>query len=330
MNFSKISVQKFLIGLIISGIFIYLSLRGIDFSNILRGLKTVRYGFIFPSLLLFFLLQVLRSLRWGIILSPMAKVNQKALFPVTCIGYLAITLVPMRFGEIVRPYLISIKKEIPLSSSLATVLVERVLDVLTLVAILFSVLMVLPLPDWVFNSGVVFLGIVLSSVAIMGLFVLKTDDSLRFFNPIFKLFPNRLNTKMNSLLRTFIEGFMVISDLKKIGYILFLTLLIWGASGLAIYMLFSFYNFQIPLVGAFVVLTMTALGIILPTAPGFLGNFQFACILALSFFGIPKTDAFAFSMVYYIFGIGINIILGLVFLPFEKISLREIKSHRNY
>lgn len=325
------TIVKLLIGLIISAIFIYFTIYDVDFSNIPKGFERARYDFLFPSLLLLLSLPVLRSMRWGAILSPLVKVDLKTLFPVTCIGFMAITLIPMRAGEIVRPSLISIKKQIPLSSTVATVLVERVIDILALVTILFLILVVLPLPAWVFASGAVFLGISLLLVVIMALFVVKTEESTKFFSPVFKLLPVKLNARINSLIRTFIDGFKVISDPKKIVYILFLTLLIWGVSGLAIYTLFFFYNFQIPLVGAFAVMTLTGLGISLPSVSGFLGNFQFACILALSLFNIPKTDALAFSMVYYMLAIiGVNVILGLAFLPFEKISFQEIKSFRNF
>ena len=76
---------------------------------------------------------------------------------------------------------------------------------------------------------------------------------------------------------------------------------------------------------AFVVLIVMAIGVSVPTAPGLLGNFQFACILALSIFNISKADAVAFSISYYIFGVGTYILLGLVFIPLTDFSLKTIK-----
>ena len=62
----------------------------------------------------------------------------------------------------------------------------------------------------------------------------------------------------------------------------------------------------------------------LPAAPGLIGNFQFACMFALSLWGIAKNEAFAFAMVYYFIGVGINVVLGLIFLPFMDIPFRQM------
>ena len=83
------------------------------------------------------------------------------------------------------------------------------------------------------------------------------------------------------------------------------------------------------MVSAFLVLVIVMIGISLPAAPGFIGNFQFACVMALSIYGLPKNDAFAFSMVFYFLGIGINILLGLVFLPSMNLSFKDIKQRFN-
>ena len=81
---------------------------------------------------------------------------------------------------------------------------------------------------------------------------------------------------------------------------------------------------------ALTVTTITALGVSLPAAPGLIGNFQFACMVALSFWGIAKNEAFAFAMVYYFIGVGINIALGLIFLPFMDIRIKQIISHKSF
>lgn len=323
-------MKKIWLGLTVSGVFIYFSLRGVDFDILLKGLREANYGFMVPAIFLLLLLMLLRSLRWGVILSPLGKVDQKTLFPITCIGYMAIALIPMRLGEIVRPFLISNKKkEIPLTSSLATVLVERVLDALTLAAVLLGVLLVLPLPDWLITLGAVVLGVSLILVAAIVLSAFKTDAAIRVVSPIFKILPIRLNTKVISLLRSFSDGFKVATDPKRFGYILLLTLLIWTTAGAAVYFLFPVSNLQLPLAGALTVLVLTDLAIVLPAAPGFVGNFHFAGILALAFFDVGRTEALAFTTIYHVLGVGINIILGLVFLPFENTSLKEIKSFRN-
>jgi uncharacterized membrane protein YbhN (UPF0104 family) len=67
------------------------------------------------------------------------------------------------------------------------------------------------------------------------------------------------------------------------------------------------------------------IGIAIPTAPGFIGNWHYACILGLTLFGIPKADALTFAIIYHFLSIAIVIVLGLIFLPFNKFSLSDMK-----
>jgi uncharacterized protein (TIRG00374 family) len=120
------------------------------------------------------------------------------------------------------------------------------------------------------------------------------------------------------------NGFRVISSMKKFTQVFLLSFLVWFLSALAVYLLFSFYKLPLGILEAIAVTTITALGISLPAAPGLIGNFQFACIVALSFCGVAKNEAFAFAMVYYFTGVGVNIVLGLIFLPFMNIPFRQM------
>src|SRR5674536_356652 len=66
------------------------------------------------------------------------------------------------------------------------------------------------------------------------------------------------------------------------------------------------------------------IGIAIPTAPGFIGNWHYFCILGLGLFGIPKTDALTFAIIYHALSIGIVILLGLLFLPFNRFSVADL------
>ena len=96
------------------------------------------------------------------------------------------------------------------------------------------------------------------------------------------------------------------------------------------YLLFGAYP-QGPLGGLAMSIIMAVIGIILligiaiPTAPGFIGNWHYACIVGLTLFGIPRAEALSFAIIYHFLSIGIILILGHIFLPFNKFSLLELK-----
>ena len=135
----------------------------------------------------------------------------------------------------------------------------------------------------------------------------------------------RVYKRIQNAFETFIQGFKIISELKKVLFVIVLTILMWTSAALAIYSLYCFQGLHLSVESAFIVLAIIAIGVSVPTAPGFLGNFQFACILALSIFNISKTDAVAFSIIYYVCGIVFYIVLGLAFVPFTNFSLKNIK-----
>jgi len=66
------------------------------------------------------------------------------------------------------------------------------------------------------------------------------------------------------------------------------------------------------------------IGIAIPAAPGFVGNWHFACIVGLSLFGIPKAEAFTFSVMFHVLCIGLIIALGLLFLPSNRFSFSDL------
>ncbi len=324
------NLLKVLVGLIISGVFIYFSLRGVDFQLVMENVKNFRYEFTLPIILIIVFIQFIRSIRWAVLLAPIQKINQKTLFPISCIGYMASAAIPMRIGEIVRPVLVNVKKDVPVSSALATVFIERIFDILILVLILFANLLLLPdLDKDIVNGGKIFTGIVFLAMVFMVMLVYKTEFSLKLIKPILNLFPQKISGFLENFLISFIDGFRVISSLKRTTGAFFLSAAIWLANALATYFILLFCNLDLPIIASFLILVITALGISLPAAPGFLGNFQYAAILALSYFNIQKSEAFTFSIISYLAGVGLVIMIGLIFLFFEKLSLKEILSFRN-
>ncbi|EKD22311.1 MAG: hypothetical protein ACD_87C00052G0001 [uncultured bacterium] len=104
-----------------------------------------------------------------------------------------------------------------------------------------------------------------------------------------------------------------------------LSFFIWLIDVLAIYLLFLAFGFQLPVAAAFVLMIILIIGIAIPTAPGFIGNWHYFCVLGLSIFGIPKTDALTFAILYHFLSIGIVVVLGLIFLPFNRFSVSDLR-----
>jgi hypothetical protein len=107
--------------------------------------------------------------------------------------------------------------------------------------------------------------------------------------------------------------------------VILLSLLVWTINAVAIYTLFHAFAFDLPFTAAAVVMVILLIGIAVPAAPGFIGNWHYACILGLMLFGIPKSEALTFALIYHFLSIGIVIALGVMFLPFNKFSIADMK-----
>ena len=316
--------KKLIFGIVLGIVLIYFSVRGINFRDTLQYLQRIRPGYVALSLLFVVLMQVLRSYRWGVILNPLQKLDQFTLFSVTSVGFLAIIAIPARIGELARPYLIAGKSNIKMSSALGTIIVERVLDSLAVLAITVAVLILQDLPSWMIKSGIIFFIITIVLIACIVGLIWRRDTAIKIIDRILRLLPGKLADKVNAVIHHFIDGFQVITDVKTLLYLLFLSAIVWLVDVAAIYSLILAFGFKLPVLAAFVVMVILIAGIAIPTAPGFIGNWHFACILGLSLFGLAKPEGFSFALVYHLIAIAPVIILGVVFLPFNKFSISDM------
>lgn len=322
-------MKKIILGIGLSAVLIYLSLRGIHFQGVADSIHRVSLPYVLLSLSMMFLMQVLRSIRWGGILRPVVKVDPFTLFSVSNVGFLAIVAIPARLGELVRPLLISRKKNVPMAAALGTIFVERIMDTFTVLLMAGLVIPLMPLPAWLVRSVSIMSAIVLIAVVLSGLFIAKRKR----FEGIDRFIPKSLRSRyagqIHRMIAHFIDGFAVITDWKRLGGLMILSVTVWIIDMLAIYALFLAFGYSLSPLAAFVLMLILIVGIAIPTAPGFVGNWHYACILALTLFGLEKAEALSFAILYHALSVGIVLVLGLAFLPFNRFSPKDLQIEKS-
>jgi glycosyltransferase 2 family protein len=322
--------KKVIFGILISIVLVYLSVRGINFNDVWSDLKKIQLTYVILFLLLVILMQYLRSYRWGVILQPMEKIDQLSLFSVTSVGFLAIAAIPARIGELARPYLISKRSTIKMSSALGTIIVERILDSFTVLSMAVIVLLNTDLPSWMIQSSILFFLIALALFCFVLFLILRRETAMKFINIILDKLPGKFANKIDELLHHFINGLQIVTNVRSLLYLFFLSVIIWLLDVLTIYVLLLSFGFSLPVMASFVVMIVLIVGIAIPTAPGFIGNWHFACILALSFYGLSKPDALSFAVVYHFLSMVVLVVFGIAFLPFNKFSISEMTKQMNH
>jgi uncharacterized protein (TIRG00374 family) len=273
---------------------------------------------------------LLRALRWGVLLSPIkAGISVKSLFSLTLVKYV-VNAIPPRAGEVAASVVLAKKENVPVASVIAASLLERILDMLTVVVIFgFYIIFFAHLyPPNSEHGKQIFFTIQGYSVKgflvlCLGLFLLSVLlRSLKWLNS--------MPTKIQHLLRPFLEGFRGLQQGGVLFQAAFLSTAIWLTITLQLWCLVQGYLDGFPFRGALFLMAITVVGVAIPT-PGGVGGFQFFMNLALlNFFSQylsaedPHSQVAGISNGCYITSMVPVMLIGLIFMNREGLSLSRL------
>ena len=315
---------KVFVGLVISAIFIYLAFREVELEEVWVGLKGANYIWLFPALSFMLFSHWLRALRWRYILEPIKKAKVHPLFSALMIGYAANNIFPLRLGEFLRAFAVGKSQRISKTSAFATVLVERLIDILSLLVLLAITFVFFPLPDLIKKSGyIIFLGAV-ATTGVVILLVRRTESTILIFK---KILPAKIFELVQHVIRSFLDGFIVFKKTEHYLSIIVLSILVWVFYVAVVYV--SFYafafpaNYDINLFSSLVVLVIVSIGIMIPSSPGFVGTYHWFCMKSLALFGIPESEALGFAVISHAVNTIPFTIIGLFYFWRENLHFSD-------
>ncbi len=316
-----------LAGILISVLFLALALYKVDFNVLTSALASADYRLVAFSAVFTFLSYILRTARWRCFLLPQKRIPLLRLYPVLIVGFALNNLLPGRPGDFVRAISLGQREGLPKTLGLATVVVERVVDGLTLIAILVLVSFGFQLPGWGRDAAVI--SVAIFAVALAGLLFLLWRESLamRLFNFTIRFLPARLGQRLTQMLGSFILGLHSLRsprDLLAIGLFSFAA---WFSEAMQyVVVLTAFGLFDDARTRVFAALfTMVAanLSIAIPAAPGGVGPFEWAGSLALGALGIASERALPAVLVAHAIQYLVVSALGVFFIAREGIKLTQ-------
>jgi uncharacterized protein (TIRG00374 family) len=128
---------QFWVGVAISAFFLYRILYKVDFGLLWETLRTANYWWLLPGVGVYFIALWARAWRWHYLLRPLKSISTRSMFPIVTIGYAGNNIFPARAGEVVRAVILKKKEGVPISASLATIIIERVFDGIVMLAFIF-------------------------------------------------------------------------------------------------------------------------------------------------------------------------------------------------
>ena len=320
-------VARLVIVFVLMLFFLGVALWGVDLQQIVDALLMANWWIFIPVFLCYLCAHATRTMRIWVLLGYPSTFYR--MFAINTVGFLAINVVPLRLGEMVRPYLLAEREGIPFTRGLAAVLLERLLDMVMLLVMLMGLTWVVDLPD----TGVLVAGVDIVSAAQAAVALMCVIGI--FAGSLLVLFGERLLRRLElagplrrvvPLLSSFREGLaQLFARPVQAVFLLSLSAVIWGVTICSVY--FALQGFEgLPngFEPAWTVWTITLSGLVVAPTPGFVGVYQVFCVAALWIYGVEKSLATTFSLVLHAGQLIFTIVLGVVFLILEGVGLREL------
>jgi hypothetical protein len=318
MRFHLRTVIVLVLGIALVALF----LHEVDLRGVAREIAHARPGWLAVSLGSMFVNLVIRALRWRYLLEPIGQLSFGTTFRATAVGFAARGILPSAAGELVRPYFLSRQTHVSATGAFATVILERLLDMLTVLVLLAT---------FVFGFGrdltganpaayalVTWAGGLAAGTSVIALVVLfmlagHPDKVSRALERVEISLPSRFAGLLVRIMDKFIAGLAVVRRPGRLLVALAWSFPLWLCIGLGVWAVAMAFRLDVPFSGSFLIIAVLVLGVAVPT-PGAVGGFHEAFrFAATEFFAAPNNAAVGAAIVLHAFSVGSALALGLIF-----------------
>jgi uncharacterized protein (TIRG00374 family) len=311
------------VGVLLSLLLLAWAVRDVSFAEVLRQTRAADMPLFAASIILALGGFYYRALRWGFLLRPISgNIALRPRIAATFIGFAANNVLPARVGEFARAFSLERLAGVRAAAAFATLVIERLLDGLVLVALLFAAMAAPGFPSGAEVAGLDLQSVALTLALIMGvvgiaLFLAVARPSLatRIAYFVRDHLPERLKQPFIETMRSFATGLavlrsarlFVISLLLAVGQWLFLALSYWVGFR-------AFGMTEIPFSGAVFLQSLISLAVAIPSSPGFFGPFEAAARVGLGLWDVSSDRAISFAIGYHIGGFLPVVLIGVYYV----------------
>ncbi len=316
-------------------VLLYFAFRGSNLEKLVSSIGGANYFWVLMIVPCLLISHVFRAWRWKYLLGPIKKdISFRNLFSSLMVGYMVNYVLP-RVGEVVRAYNLGRLEAVPKSAVFGTVLVERIIDVLSLLLFLPAVLLFYQsslgqIFPWLESASIV---VALATLGILGsfvFFILRRDQTYRFVGKLAARLPKSLGAKVERLLHSFLDGLLIIKEPRQYTIIAVLSVVIWFWYVLMVF--FPFYAFgmverySLGFGGAIVTLLVSAIGVMIP-APGGTGSYHWLVRETLSrLYGVEVEVALSYATVTHLVSFITTILVGLFYFLRDNLRVSVAKT----
>jgi uncharacterized membrane protein YbhN (UPF0104 family) len=315
-----------ILGVLISIVLLWLALHGVDFAALWRALQGAQYWWLLPAIAVYFEGVWMRAVRWRVLLAPVRQVPARRLFPVIAVGYMANDLLPARLGEVVRVYMLGRREGIGKTAALATVMLERVLDGVTMLLFLGIAMLLVPLESWLVR--LLGAGAALFAGALLALLLLARASPVvvRLVELAAVILPSSLRPWPVRLAGAFLDGLHVLRSPLLTVKALGASVAAWTCEALMYYLVALAFALTPPPAAILATTAVANLGTLVPSSPGYIGPFEFLVRRTLEAFGVGAEVALGYALVLHVVLLLPIILVGLFYAWKEHVTILELGS----
>jgi len=298
---------QFWVGVAISVAFLYLALRGLHLDALGETLKDANYWWLLPGVAVYFLAVWARAWRWHYLLRPVKPVPTRTMFPIVAIGYMGNNIYPARAGEVLRAIVLKRRESVPISASLATIIVERVFDGVVMLGFIF--LNLPELAQLTSDSGLVgdiqtvallgtaaFIG-VLAVFLLAAMFPKKSEVLIKAV--VQRIVPSRYQEKTLDLSARFMGGLASLRSPREALMVFLTSVVIWLLETGKYWFVMHAFPFQVSFFTLMLMNGIVNLATTIPSAPGYVGTFDAPGIAVLTAYGVDQAVAAGYTLVLH-------------------------------
>lgn len=310
------------------------ALHDVRLSELLGHLRRARPELFIAAILAVTATFPLRTVRWRYLLRlEGVTLPFRPLWHATAIGFMANNLLPARAGEFARAYAARALTGVRFSTAFASIVVERILDGMTLVA-LFAVAVIasdfpadsaiqgVSVERLALFGGVAFGGLFVAALAVVRWPSLILGLARRFLRA---LMPARWAERVSDVLEGMVEGLGALRTPGSIVVVGFWSLVLWLVNGASFWFALRAFGMGTDWSTALVVQGVIAFGVAVPSSPGYWGVFEAATRVSLGLYGIAASDAVSLAISYHVAGMLPITLLGLYSLGRAGLTLRTLQ-----
>ena len=329
---------KTALGIVLSAALLVWTLRGESPSDIWAVISKSNVALLVVAAVVATAVFPLRAIRWRVILEPVApNLPVAQLWRATAVGMMVNNIYPARLGEIARAYALTREtNRVSLTSAVASLAVDRVFDALTLMLLLVAAMLSPEFPRGITIGGQpVQRAAALFAVGALILFVMLyvivvfPQHLARLYAAMVGRVAPGLVERGSTIIHAFSEGLGVLRSPRRFAAVFFWALVHWLVNALAFWIGFKAVGIDVPFSAANFLQGIIAIGVALPSSPGFFGVFEAAAKVGLEVYGVTGGLAVSWAIGYHILSFIPITIIGLYYFARLGLHFSDFKAQPN-